>query len=79
MNTTYQAMRTFADSWGLLFMFLVFVLVVWRALRPSAKGAYNDAANQPSIVALIGAGAETGAAGEKRKPDIGAIGNNSRQ
>jgi cytochrome c oxidase cbb3-type subunit IV len=47
METTYQAMRTFADSWGLLFMFLVFALVVWRALRPSAKRYYNDAANIP--------------------------------
>ncbi len=47
MNLDYQAMRTFADSWGLLFMFLVFVLVIWLAMRPSAKKAHEDAANIP--------------------------------
>lgn len=47
MNLEYQLMRTFADSWGLLFMFLVFVLVVFRALRPSARKAQEDAANIP--------------------------------
>ena len=43
----YQALRTFADSWGLLFMFLVFVTVVFMALRPSARAAHDDAANIP--------------------------------
>ncbi len=47
MDIDYHTMRTFADSWGLLFMFLVFVLVVWLALRPSAKAAHDDAANIP--------------------------------
>jgi cytochrome c oxidase cbb3-type subunit IV len=47
MNLEYQLMRTFADSWGLLFMFLVFVLVIFRALRPSARNAHDDAANIP--------------------------------
>jgi cytochrome c oxidase cbb3-type subunit IV len=43
----YQALRTFADSWGLLFMTLVFLLVVYRALRPSARKHHEDAANIP--------------------------------
>jgi cytochrome c oxidase cbb3-type subunit IV len=47
MNLEYQLMRTFADSWGLLFMFLVFVLVVFRAMRPSARKTHDDAANIP--------------------------------
>jgi cytochrome c oxidase cbb3-type subunit IV len=47
MNLEYQFLRTFADSWGLLFMFLVFVLVVFRALRPSARQAQDEAANIP--------------------------------
>lgn len=47
MNLQYQAMRTFADSWGLMFMFLVFVFVAFRALRPSARQAQDDAANIP--------------------------------
>ncbi len=47
MNLQYQIMRTFADSWGLLFMFLVFTFVVFRALRPSARKAHHDAASIP--------------------------------
>ncbi len=47
MNVDYHLMRTFADSWGLLFMFLVFLLVIWMAMRPSAKQAHDDAANIP--------------------------------
>jgi cytochrome c oxidase cbb3-type subunit IV len=43
----YQALRTFADSWGLLFMSLVFLIVLVRALRPSARKYYDDAANIP--------------------------------
>lgn len=45
---TYQAMRTFADSWGLLAMFLVFVFVVARVyLRPGARQEADDAAAIP--------------------------------
>ena len=45
---TYEAMRHFADSWGLLFMFLVFigiVLFVW--LRPGGKQAARNASQIP--------------------------------
>ena len=45
MNFDYHIMRAFADSWGLLFMFLVFVFVIVRALRPSARKTHDDAAN----------------------------------
>lgn len=49
MDSTYQTMRTFADSWGLLYMFLVFLAVVLWALRPgkAAQKSINDAANIP--------------------------------
>jgi cytochrome c oxidase cbb3-type subunit IV len=47
MKIDYHVMRTFADSWGLLFMFMVFVFVLIRALRPSAKKSHEDAANIP--------------------------------
>lgn len=47
MTLEYQALRTFADSWGLLFMTLVFLIVLVRALRPSARKYYDDAANIP--------------------------------
>ncbi len=47
MDLDYHSMRAFADSWGLLFMFLFFILVIWMALRPSAKPSHDDAANIP--------------------------------
>lgn len=47
MNLDYHFMRSFADSWGLLFMVLVFVFVIFRAFRPSARKAHDDAANIP--------------------------------
>ncbi|MDF1775081.1 MAG: cbb3-type cytochrome c oxidase subunit 3 [Rhizobiaceae bacterium] len=33
----YQTMRTFADSWGLLFMVIVFVGVIAYTFRPGSK------------------------------------------
>ena len=44
---TYTAMRHFADSWGLVFMFVVFVGVVLFMLRPGARNAANEAAQIP--------------------------------
>jgi cytochrome c oxidase cbb3-type subunit IV len=43
---TYQALRTFADSWGLLVLFLFFIgMVIWL-FRPGSKKLHDDAANQ---------------------------------
>ena len=47
MDSTYQAMRTFADSWGLLYMFLIFLGVVVYALRPGIQKQIDDAASIP--------------------------------
>jgi cytochrome c oxidase cbb3-type subunit 4 len=47
MSLDYQTMRTFADSWGLLYMFLIFVGVVLWTFRPGSKSASSDAANIP--------------------------------
>ncbi len=47
MNLEYQTMRTFADSWGMLFMLLFFALVIVRVMSPSAKKMHDDAANIP--------------------------------
>ena len=47
MDFDYQSMRTFADSWGLLYMFLIFVAVVAWAFRPGSKSMSEDAANIP--------------------------------
>jgi cytochrome c oxidase cbb3-type subunit 4 len=44
---TYTAMREFADSWGLVFMFVVFIGVVLFVLRPGAKKSAEEAANIP--------------------------------
>ncbi len=44
---TYSLMREFADSWGMLFMFSVFVLVVFWAFRPGSRKTYDDIANIP--------------------------------
>ena len=46
-TATYTAMRTFADSWGLVFMFVVFAGVVLFTFRPGAKKAAHDAAQIP--------------------------------
>ena len=40
---TYGTLRGFADSWGLVFMFLAFVVVLVWVLRPGARKAHDDA------------------------------------
>ncbi len=47
MDFDYQSMRTFADSWGLLFMALFFVGAVAWVLRPGGKKSADDAARVP--------------------------------
>jgi|TARA_R110002094_G_C4793727_1_gene202381 cytochrome c oxidase cbb3-type subunit 4 len=47
MGDTYTIMRVFAGSWGLLFMFTVFVLVILFVLRPGSGRIYKDTANIP--------------------------------
>lgn len=43
----YNTMREFADSWGLLGMFLFFLFVVFFAFRPGSKKAADDAKDIP--------------------------------
>lgn len=45
--STYETMRIFADSWGLLAMVVVFLVVVIRVLMPGAKEKSRDAASIP--------------------------------
>ncbi len=47
MDLDYQSMRTFADSWGLLYLTLIFVAVIAWVLRPGARKAADDAARIP--------------------------------
>ena len=42
---TYTWLRTFADSWHLLFMFLFFIGVFIFILRPGSKKVHDDTAN----------------------------------
>jgi len=43
----YNFLREAADSWGLLYLFAVFVFVVFYAFRPGSKKIYEDVANIP--------------------------------
>jgi cytochrome c oxidase cbb3-type subunit 4 len=44
---TYEEIRQLADSFGLLFLVLVFLIALWRALRPSARAAQRAASLIP--------------------------------
>ena len=47
MPDTYRAVAEFAQSWGLLYFFAVFVVVVLLVMRPSQKRRYDQAARLP--------------------------------
>lgn len=44
---TYSVLRTFADSWALLFLTLFFVGVVVWVFRPGSTPEHRDSANIP--------------------------------
>jgi cytochrome c oxidase cbb3-type subunit 4 len=46
-TSTYTLLREFVDSWGLLFMTLLFAFAAWRALRPSARNDMEEARQIP--------------------------------
>lgn len=43
----YETMRHFADSWGLLFMTVIFLGVVLYTLRPGSRKTHDDIADIP--------------------------------
>lgn len=43
----YDSLRHFADTWGLVFMFGIFLAVVAMLFLPGAGRRANDAANIP--------------------------------
>ncbi|MDX2208877.1 MAG: cbb3-type cytochrome c oxidase subunit 3 [Sphingopyxis sp.] len=45
MNSTYDALRHFADSWGLLAMTLIFLGLAAWPFRPGSAPRNRDAAN----------------------------------
>ena len=44
-HSTYEALRQFADSWGLLAMVIAFVIFAAWPFRPGARSRNEDAAN----------------------------------
>ena len=44
---TYEALRYFADSWGLLVLTLIFVSVLLWVNRPGSRDHYRDQAEIP--------------------------------
>lgn len=44
---TYSFLREFADSWMLLFLFVVFVTVVIWVFRPGSTAEYRDTSSIP--------------------------------
>jgi cytochrome c oxidase cbb3-type subunit 4 len=44
-HSTYEAMRHFADSWGLALMVLTFLILCAWPFRPGARKDNEDAAN----------------------------------
>ena len=46
MDGPYQALRGFADSWGLLAMVIVFAAALVWAFRPGGRKAQDEAAKQ---------------------------------
>jgi cytochrome c oxidase cbb3-type subunit 4 len=44
-HSTYETLRHFADSWGLLGMALVFLVLIAWPFRPGAHAANEAAAN----------------------------------
>lgn len=44
---TYSTMRQFADSWGLLLLFTVFIAIVIYVYRPGSRATYDDVAKSP--------------------------------
>jgi len=45
--TTYEAMRHFADSWALLVLTGIFLIVVFFVFRPGSKNLYEHTARIP--------------------------------
>ncbi|CAN5432083.1 hypothetical protein BH10PSE12_BH10PSE12_32250 [soil metagenome] len=43
----YDALRHAADTMGLLFLGLLYLIALWLALRPSARGRCREASEIP--------------------------------
>lgn len=47
MSDTYNSVAEFAQSWGLLYFFIAFVVIVVWVMWPSRKRRYDDASEIP--------------------------------
>ena len=47
MDETYKAVAEFAQTWGLVYFVVIFVLVLLYALWPSSKQQFDEAARIP--------------------------------
>lgn len=45
--STYDTLRHFADTWGLVFLFTVFICVIFWVFRPGSRKVYDEAADIP--------------------------------
>lgn len=43
----YNTLREFADSWGLLYLFILFIAIVLYVFRPGAKKSYEEQGKIP--------------------------------
>jgi cytochrome c oxidase cbb3-type subunit IV len=43
----FESVSIFAQTWGLLYLFILFLIVLVYALRPSARQKFEDAAKIP--------------------------------
>ncbi len=44
---SYETLAVFARTWGLFYLIILFVAVLFYALRPGAKKQFDDAAQIP--------------------------------
>jgi cytochrome c oxidase cbb3-type subunit 4 len=47
MDPTYKAVAEFAQTWGLVYFVVIFVMVLLYALWPSRKKQFDEAARIP--------------------------------
>ena len=47
MNQTYRALAEFAQTWGLAYFVVLFLVVLIYALWPSRRAQFDEAARMP--------------------------------
>jgi cytochrome c oxidase cbb3-type subunit IV len=47
MSATYQMLASFAQTWGLVYFVIVFLIVLIYALWPSSRQKFDEAAHIP--------------------------------